>query len=61
MATFIHQGCKGCRHCEGGARNIAMSFLTSCFLLFTLGFGSIVFPFIRKCPTCGHSYFLNKH
>lgn len=38
-----------------------MSFLTSCFLLFTLGFGSLVFPFIRKCPTCGHSYFLNKH
>lgn len=61
MATFIRQGCKGCRHCEHGAKDLFLKIITTCFICFTCGLGLLIFPFIRKCPICGHSYFLNRH
>lgn len=59
--TFVSSGCQGCRKCEGGARNIGCECVTAMLVLFTCGLFCIAFPFIGRCPTCGHTRWLNKH
>lgn len=59
--TFVNSGCQGCRKCEGGGRNVGCACITALLACCTGGLLCIAFPFIGRCPTCGHTRWLNRH
>ena len=59
--VMTKRGCRGCRKCEGGVRNIGCMCVTLFVVCCTCGLFLLAFPFIGRCARCGHTNWLNKH
>ena len=59
LDNYARAACPTCKACTGGAENVGRICVLGLLAMSIVGL--LVIPFFKKCPTCGHSMFMNEH